>query len=153
MHPELPQSPLTVLASATSDGLTVRLRGELDLTSASRLLEFSRDLPGDEPGLVVLDLAGLTFCDARGVTTLLQVQRRVEAAGGRLVVHGARGLPRRVLALTGVNGVLRVVDGDREDVVDGATSVDGADRADRAVAANVVGLDGARRSRDLAPGS
>jgi anti-sigma B factor antagonist len=77
--------------------------GELDFASAARLTSAFEAIRPDGPRRVVLDLTGLTFCDAGGVTALLQAHRALRDGGGQLSIRGASGLPRRVLALTGVD--------------------------------------------------
>jgi anti-sigma B factor antagonist len=83
-------------------------RGELDFASAATLSSALEATRPDGPRRVVLDLTGLTFCDAGGVTALLRAHRALRDGGGHLLIRGASGLPRRVLALTGVDGSLNL---------------------------------------------
>lgn len=52
--------------------------------------------------VVVVDLAAVTFLDATGLGVLVGAKKRARAAGGRIVVAGARPPIFRVFDLTGL---------------------------------------------------
>ncbi|PBC76255.1 anti-sigma B factor antagonist [Streptomyces sp. TLI_235] len=85
----------------------VALRGELDLHSAGRLEP--RLLPLLERGgggELVLDLAGVTFCDSSGVELFLRLNGRC-AADASVVLRAIPRQPSRVIRLMGVDRALR----------------------------------------------
>lgn len=85
----------------------VRVRGELDLDSCDLLLQVLTDaLRRDAVNRVDVDLADLEFLDASGVSALLSFRSLVQAQGKALRLRQATGLPLRVLAITGVLGLL-----------------------------------------------
>jgi anti-anti-sigma factor len=86
----------------------LHVSGDLDFSTARRLSEAVEAANSDGHRLVVLELSGLAFCDAAGVTALLRAHRTARGQGGRLLIRGAAGLPRRVLAITGVDQVLDI---------------------------------------------
>ena len=90
-----------------SEGATVvRLGGDLDLASCERF----RRAATDEllQGLVVLDLAAVSFCDSAGLRVLLDLQRRAigRAAGFRLA--GPSAEVGRLFELSGADGCFDV---------------------------------------------
>jgi anti-sigma B factor antagonist len=88
--------------------LVVSMSGELDAFNAECLFDAVGVLELDGQRTVVLDLTGLTFCDAAGVSAVLQVNRFFGDRGRRMTVHGISGLPRRVFTLTGIDQVIEV---------------------------------------------
>jgi anti-anti-sigma factor len=84
------------------DGIVlVRLAGVLDLSTEFCLPLAADDALADAPPALVLDLAGVEFCDARGLSALLLFRRRVQDAGASVTFVGARPLVRRVFELVG----------------------------------------------------
>jgi anti-anti-sigma factor len=91
-------------------GITVRLRGELDLAGAPALAERSYALgEGHEP--VVLDLDELAFIDMTGLRVVLAAVESFSENAPALTV--TRGSPqvRRLIALVDVDVVRMPVDG------------------------------------------
>jgi anti-sigma B factor antagonist len=93
-----------------ADGYQLRLSGELDYFSALQLLDWADAFTRNHSRgrLVVMDLAGLTFCDAGGISAMLKIHRSLTAGGARLVVRGAAGPVRRVFAITGADQTLQL---------------------------------------------
>ena len=105
------ESSLAIVIEDHGPHLTVRLRGELDLTEADRLRELMTGLMAREPRVLVADLSGLTFIDCAGLSVLARAHRRQEAHGRRLLIYGPQPLVRRVLALTGMDAYLHLAPG------------------------------------------
>ncbi len=87
-----------------ADGVVcLTLSGELDLATVEVLHEqVDRVLAEVVPDRLVLDAAGLTFCDSTGIGALLQARRQSEALGVAFQLRGPRGITRTSLAVTGV---------------------------------------------------
>ena len=68
-----------------------RARFEVEITSAAPL----------EAQCLVLDLTNVTFLDCGGAATVLEIDRSMAAAGGRLVLRNTGRGVRRVLELVG----------------------------------------------------
>lgn len=103
------------------DGLTLRERyeggvsvlevcGELDLWSGPQLDDCLINLAAVGRRRVVLDAAGLTFCDAAGIRILIRGDARARAREGWLRLACADRRFRRVLAIAKLTGVLPVFD-------------------------------------------
>jgi anti-sigma B factor antagonist len=99
-------------ASVTrEDGcVVVALTGELDLATAGRLRTRLSDVVQSRPAprQVVLDLAGLEFVDAAGISVLLGAQRALQARGGELCLRSPSRLVRRVVKVLDLERVLPV---------------------------------------------
>jgi anti-sigma B factor antagonist len=82
------------------------LNGELDMATAPYLDDvFTREYEAGHRK-VILDVGSLTFCDSYGLRTMLRLQDRCAADGGRLVLAQSRGMLARVLNLTGLERAL-----------------------------------------------
>ena len=86
----------------------VEVDGELDLASSPELEHALEQAWGDAPDEIVLDLEKLSFMDMAGLRVLLTATRRAQRRGTSLVLTNVRGPVRRVMALTGVNGLLPI---------------------------------------------
>lgn len=62
----------------------VRLRGELDIATAPPLRERLLGVPRPGVRLVILDLSGVSFCDAAGLAVLISTRRRAVLLGTTL---------------------------------------------------------------------
>lgn len=107
----------------------VRLVGELDAddTPTVRRLLAEQVLTGT--GSLVLDLSELTFIDSAGLAALIAAHKGTQTAGTSLLLAGASPAVAKVLAVTGLDAVLRsaptveaAVDGITADSVGGATA-------------------------------
>jgi anti-anti-sigma factor len=100
-------------------GGTVEIRGELDLAGVQGVREEVL-ASADAGGIVTVDLRATTYLASAGVALLVEADRRVRAAGGRLRVRVRSGhVVRRALALSGVDTLIDVVDtGDSGDTGD-----------------------------------
>src|SRR3954447_20466331 len=96
---------LAFLAPSVRSGATERvaITGEVDLLSVGELERWlQRVIVESRCRTIVLDLGGVEFLAARGVSVLLAAKRAAEEAGRDLQVRNAQGLPGRVLRLLGV---------------------------------------------------
>ena len=97
-----------VLLCSVSTGTTasvLHLDGELDIDSAALLTGVVDGQVASGRVDVRLDLAGLTFCDVRGLDALLGAQQRLRSSGGRLVVLHPSDFLRTVAGLCGAGGL------------------------------------------------
>ena len=87
----------------SGQSLAVSLSGELDLGTASDLLELVESLSGC---WVTIDLEELSFVDVAGMSALSQAIDHLVAGGARVCVRGARASVRRVFALCSTEHLL-----------------------------------------------
>jgi anti-anti-sigma factor len=89
-------------------GVTVVVRGELDVLTAPFLWERLEPLlPGAGQSLV-LDLGGVRFLDSMGLGVIVRAQSRLRQADGQLVVRSLQEQARKVFELTGLDRTLDV---------------------------------------------
>ena len=103
---------LSCLTSRTGQ-ITVTFAGELDYASADQACEYVRDAIDAHPGQVLLDMAGLSFCDARGLGALARMSRHAGQAGSS--VHLVAPPPRlmKIIRITGLEDMLPMHRGDQ----------------------------------------
>jgi anti-sigma B factor antagonist len=89
----------------------IELQGELDLTVSERL-QVALGQATAEGRHVLLDLGACEFVDSSGLFALVHAQRELSRQGRQLLLYGAQGQVRRVLALIGLgeSGVLAAGD-------------------------------------------
>ncbi|MFI5844909.1 STAS domain-containing protein [Catenuloplanes sp. NPDC051500] len=86
---------------------TVRLAGELDMSTVPVLDTAITQLVGTGRNRLVVDLAELAFCDSTGLACLVRGDNRCAADGGWLRVTNHRGHVARVLAVSGLDEFLQ----------------------------------------------
>ncbi|MFF1508658.1 STAS domain-containing protein [Streptomyces sp. NPDC058326] len=103
-----PAGPLTVEArpGAPAGAVVLLVQGELDYGSAAPLRDALEE--HDRARRVVVDCAGLRFCDSTGLNLLLKARLRMLDAGGRLDLAGLRASVDRMFEITGARQVFRV---------------------------------------------
>jgi anti-anti-sigma factor len=84
----------------------VRLRGEIDFATAPGLRERLFGLLQPGVGLVILDLSGVSFCDASGLGVLVGSHHRATMLGLTLRLTA---LPPRVAKLLRIHGLDRTL--------------------------------------------
>lgn len=96
--------PLTCTVSSTSQQTTIRLTGDLDIAAAPTLGDTSAQL-SSSGGRLILDVSGVTFVDAAGISALLTTRRTFDARGTAVVLRGTPPCLHRVLAVTELTDV------------------------------------------------
>lgn len=82
--------------------------GEIDLLTAASLVEAAGQPLDQKPSALVLDLAGVTFCDSAGVAALVKIYHRAAQAGAQVRVRRPAEMVRHVLEISGVDRVITV---------------------------------------------
>jgi anti-sigma B factor antagonist len=83
-------------------GQVVAMTGELDIATAEQAYAYLSDVLAERDG-VSMDLSGLTFCDASGLSVLARVARRARKAGGQLRMVAARPALMKIIRITGLD--------------------------------------------------
>jgi anti-sigma B factor antagonist len=81
----------------------VHARGELDLATADGLAARGCAALARHARLLLLDLTGLSFCDARGLSALVQIANQADKTGCRYGLIAPRPLVAKVLRITGLD--------------------------------------------------
>lgn len=102
--PVRPSSALEVRIQLAPNLPLVRLTGELDLDSLHLLTDAMNSIAATScpAELVVLDLAGVTFCDVAGLRALEQCALALEMSGKQLMLYEAPRTVTRLMAMTGI---------------------------------------------------
>ena len=103
-----PPGPLAIDGRRAGRRVVVTAVGEVDISNADQLrraLESARDTRAPE---IWLDLTATTFCDCRGVRTVLDLRAGLIEGKRRLVLICPPGPVRRLLVLTGADRELEI---------------------------------------------
>jgi anti-sigma B factor antagonist len=93
------------------DGLVhVALRGELDLSTVSKVQDELDRIEKSSPPTVVLDLSKLSFLDSTGLRCLVTADERARQAGRRVVLVRGPDPVQRVFTITRLEERLEMVD-------------------------------------------
>jgi anti-sigma B factor antagonist len=108
------ETPFEAHSTLDHDVLTVDAAGEVDMSTAPRLLEIIDAAP-DAARLVVVDLTEVSFLDSSGLSTLVKGQRRLASReiGLRVVVPSDHPV-RRVFAIARLEDQLQIVESKAE---------------------------------------
>ncbi|MFJ5553345.1 STAS domain-containing protein [Streptomyces sp. NPDC093225] len=91
------------------DRVVLLLSGELDHDTAEPLREaVTAAFTGPGRPRLVVDCAGLRFCDSTGLNVLLRARLAAQEAGGTLELADVRQPVARMFRLTGADGVFRI---------------------------------------------
>ena len=97
------------VAARTAGGITIaELTGELDVAGAPALRDRLLGLLRPSSSRLVVDLSGVSFCDASGLAVLVNTGRRAGLLGGFLRLAAVSPPAGRVLAITGLHRRLAV---------------------------------------------
>jgi len=99
---------LTISVERSPSEAVVGLTGEIDLSTAPRLSNTVAELLAEAPARVVLDMAGVTFCDSQGLGTLVVLSRKAALAHSCLVLTNVGDFLLRVLDITGLRPALMI---------------------------------------------
>lgn len=97
--------------TVTDEGSQVQLihvRGELDLATADGLTARGYAAIGRGPRVLLIDLAQVSFCDLRGLSSLIQIANQADRAGCRYGLLAAQPQVVKLLRLTGLDQRLAV---------------------------------------------
>jgi anti-sigma B factor antagonist len=98
--------PLQIELSRQADGdgnQIVSVRGELDIATAEQAYAFISDVIDAWPAPVSVDLSGLTFCDASGLSVLARIARHARQAGRQFRLSAARPSLLKIMRITGLD--------------------------------------------------
>ncbi|MFF9277365.1 STAS domain-containing protein [Streptomyces griseosporeus] len=97
-------------ADTTGTSLIVQVSGDMDWETAPLLREQLLAGLARSEGHMVLDMSAVSFCDSAGLNLLLWIWRKAAEAGTVLALACVPVKVQRMLAMTGVDTVLRVYD-------------------------------------------
>ncbi|MGW4895689.1 STAS domain-containing protein [Kitasatospora sp. NPDC004240] len=101
---------LRITTVATGSAIICRLEGEIDLDQRPKLENALVQAVNGRPARLLVDLAGVGFCDSAGLNALLVTRADAETAGIRLILTAPPPQIRRLLEITGTNELFTVRD-------------------------------------------
>ena len=99
---------LEMKTSANGDWMVLTVAGEVDLNTAPQLKERINGMITQGHSNLVVDLEGVEFMDSTGLSALVSGLMRTSEIGGGMAVVCTRPQVLRLLALTGLDQVLKV---------------------------------------------
>ncbi|BCB80972.1 putative anti-sigma factor antagonist [Phytohabitans flavus] len=90
------------------DETVLKLAGEIDMLTAGRLSNVVNDILADPPVRIVLDMAGVTFCDSQGLGTIVVLTKKASHTRSVLMLTNVGEFLLRVLDITGLRSALTV---------------------------------------------
>ena len=108
--------------SRTHDGWTIlSVAGELDLHTSPQLQRALSGAFDDGASHVALDLEDVPFMDSSSLGVIVGGSKLARERGGELALMSLQPSPAKVIALTGLDGVVRIV-GTLDELTHGAPS-------------------------------
>ena len=105
---------LSITVQHAPDEVVFHLAGEIDVLTVTRLSNMVNEVLADEPpSRMVLDMAGVTFCDSQGLGTLVVLSRKAQHAQAVLALANVGDFLLRVLDITGLRSALMISNSSR----------------------------------------
>lgn len=101
--------PFTLSVEAFDNHAVVHVMGEVDLETAGDLKSRLMNLATDGAQFITVDLADTDFIDSTGLHALVVALRVLREQGGDLVLQSPSRNAARVLELSGLSTVVKVV--------------------------------------------
>jgi len=99
---------LDIAVERAPDEVVLRLAGEIDVLTVTSLSTIVNEILADPPARIVLDMAGVTFCDSQGLGTLVVLSRKAQHARVVLALTNVGEFLMRVLDITGLRSALMI---------------------------------------------
>ena len=100
---------LTITVQRAPDEVVFHLAGEIDVLTVTDLAALINEtVAAEPPARIVLDMAGVTFCDSQGLGTLVVLSRKAQHAGSLLALVNVGDFLLRVLDITGLRSALMI---------------------------------------------
>ncbi len=99
---------LSITVESAPDEAVFHLAGEIDVLTVAQLSAMVNEVLQDPPARIVLDMAGVTFCDSQGLGTLVVLSRKAQHARVVLTLSNVGDFLLRVLDITGLRSALMI---------------------------------------------
>ena len=97
-----------LLVARVVGSAAVGIVGEIDIATAGLLRDHLEAAAVQDPAGVQIDLSGVSFIDARGVSVLIHLSKDVSRAGGEVVLRDPSASVVRVLESTRTTRLFRI---------------------------------------------
>ncbi len=99
---------LSITVDSAPDEVVFHLAGEIDVLTVTNLSSIVNETLSEPPARIVLDMAGVTFCDSQGLGTLVVLSRKAQHAQAVLSLANVGDFLMRVLDITGLRSALMI---------------------------------------------
>ena len=101
---------LSIAVERATDEIVFHLAGEIDVLTVTKLSAMVNEVlqEAELPARIVLDMAGVTFCDSQGLGTLVVLSRKAQHARAVLSLANVGDFLMRVLDITGLRTALMI---------------------------------------------
>jgi anti-anti-sigma factor len=99
---------LSITVQRAPDEVVFHLAGEIDVLTVTNLSILVNESLLDPPARIILDMAGVTFCDSQGLGTLVVLSRKAQHARSVLALANVGDFLMRVLDITGLRSALMI---------------------------------------------
>ncbi len=101
---------LSIAVERATDEVVFHLAGEIDVLTVTKLSAMVNEVlqESELPARIVLDMAGVTFCDSQGLGTLVVLSRKAQHARAVLSLANVGDFLMRVLDITGLRTALMI---------------------------------------------
>lgn len=101
----------TILVTNSTHGAwsILTVEGELDLSTSPRFRDSLSELLATSDH-VAIDLRGVTFMDSTALGVVVSGMKRARERDGELALIGPTGSPRKVLSITALDQIMRIVE-------------------------------------------
>ncbi|MCI0385912.1 STAS domain-containing protein [Streptomyces sp. CNQ085] len=101
-------SPLKITTRNAATGPVLEITGDLDYASSGGLRELLPKLTLRPGQRLVVDLAGLEFCDSSGITALIAARNHAHAARADIALAAVPDNTLRILRIVGLDQILPI---------------------------------------------
>jgi anti-sigma B factor antagonist len=91
---------LQITTKHMTGSVLVTVSGELDIATKPELIDYVSPILSTRVGMVVLDLSGITFIDAQGLSALLMIERQARLVPTGLLLAGTPPVVLSLLRIT-----------------------------------------------------
>lgn len=98
-------NPLQITARDAATGPVMEISGDLDYATAPDLRGLLTTLTLQPGQRLVLDLAGMTFCDSSGITALIAARNHAHSARADIALAAVPAHTLRVLRVVGLDQI------------------------------------------------
>jgi anti-sigma B factor antagonist len=99
---------LQITTTNMAGSALVTVSGELDIATKPELIDYVSPILGTRVDMVVLDLGGITFIDAQGLSALLMLERQARLVHKGLLLAGAPSVVLSLFRITQLDKHFRV---------------------------------------------
>ena len=100
-----PPTPLELTHRVLRTGeASVEIAGELDMDTADKAFRYVQKIINRHRGPIVVSVAGVTFCDARGLHALVRMANHADQVGCSFRVTSPPPRLTKLLRMTGLDG-------------------------------------------------